>query len=665
MLKILRRFRLRTVLILAILFVITGGGIVSSVVVIELIGNTILTHAQNRVGQDMNAAWVIYGHELEDMSIIVRTASAYQRITEGLRKGIPNADTHPNEVESWMQTLMRQYDLDLLTLTDKNGVVVARSAPPYNKGDIRRNNPLVQRALEGEVVSSTEIIPREELAIEAEGLGRRAFMVVERTPKAKERLYTAETSGMMLLAASPVKDLNGNILGVLYAGKLLNRNYEIVDRIKDTVYKGETYRGKDVGASTIFQGDLRISTNIRKKNGQRAIGTLISAEVYDQVLENGRPWLGRAFVVKDWYISSYDPIRSMSGETIGIIHVGTLEQKYLDVRNRVIGTFLAIIVFGSAIGIFFSYHISNTVGKPIRRLVLATEELRQGHLSHRIHFTSFMELEQLAESFNDMSRQLDHTMKDMEIANEEISDLNHRYVEMLGFVTHELMHPLGILKGYLIMLLDGSLGPLDERQAGTLDIMRRNVETVINMARKYLHLSLIERGELELKRKNVKLFDDIVFPIVQDERSTLRINVMSLEIEGGDEMKDVVINADPTLLRIVFNNLLQNALKYGRKGGGITIGFRDEGAAFRFNVKNEGPGIPPDKLETIFGKFKRLERDVAGGIKGTGLGLFNSREIIEKHGGRMWAESVEGEYADFIFTLPKNVPETQPDTKNP
>mgnify|MGYP000098598624 CR=1 FL=1 len=136
---------------------------------------------------------------------------------------------------------------------------------------------------------------------------------------------------------------------------------------------------------------------------------------------------------------------------------------------------------------------------------------------------------------------------------------------------------------------------------------------------------------------------------------------MTLEIENGDCMKDVELFADPTLIHIVFNNLVQNALKYGRAGGRITIGFREQGDMYRFNVKNEGPGIPADKLEAVFEKFKRLDREISAGIKGTGLGLFNSREIVERHGGRMWAESVEGEYADFIFTLPKTAPAARPE----
>lgn len=660
--QLLRLLQLRTVLIIAVLFVIFGGGIVSSVVVIWQIGGTIVSNAQNRVGQDMNAAWAIYNYKLDNIRIRAEMIASYRSVSEMLRTGIPETPAHPNENEAFLQSIMQQNGLDFLTLTDKNGMVVARAAPPHGRDDVRSNNPLVKRALVGEVAASTEIMPKEDLTAEAAGLEHQAFMVIEPTEQAKPRLDKFETSGMVLMAAAPVKDLNGNILGVIYTGKLLNRNYEFVDEIKNTIYKDEKYHGKDVGTTTIFQGDLRISTNVMKKNGHRAIGTRVSAEVQDQVLENGRPWTGSAFVIKDWYITNYSPIYDSDHKIIGILCVGILRQKYLDIRNRVIAIFLAIVFIGSIIGIYYSYRISNTVNMPIQQLVNATEAIKQGDLSNKVRFTSFKELERLAESFNDMAGRLELMLKEKDVANREISRLNQHYIEMLGFVTHELKHPLGIFKGYLIMLLDGSLGALSPKQIDILSVMQRNAETVITMADKYLHMSKIERGELEVKKRPVMLFREIIFPLIQDERKYLETNEMTIELSDGGPEKDVEIKADPTLLQIVYNNLLQNAMHYGRRGGKITLSVREDDTQFLLSVRNEGLGIPPGQLETIFEKFMRLDRHIAGGIRGTGLGLFNSRFIVEKHGGRIWAESVEGEYADFIFTLPKYVPEEMLET---
>jgi signal transduction histidine kinase len=128
---------------------------------------------------------------------------------------------------------------------------------------------------------------------------------------------------------------------------------------------------------------------------------------------------------------------------------------------------------------------------------------------------------------------------------------------------------------------------------------------------------------------------------------------MKVEIEERDALQELQITADPILMRIVFSNLLTNAIKYGRAGGMIHIGYREDSDRYRFHVKNEGPGVPQDKLKTVFEKFVRIDYKELGKQLGTGLGLYNTKEIIEKHGGTIWAESEEGKGADFIFEIPK------------
>jgi hypothetical protein len=110
-----------------------------------------------------------------------------------------------------------------------------------------------------------------------------------------------------------IRDEDNKILGVLYAGIILNRNYEIVDKVKEIVFKDEKYKEKEVGTATIFQGDLRISTNVENENGKRAIGTRVSREVNQALLERGETWVDRAFVVNNWYISAYEPIKNING----------------------------------------------------------------------------------------------------------------------------------------------------------------------------------------------------------------------------------------------------------------------------------------------------------------------------------------------------------------
>ena len=105
----------------------------------------------------------------------------------------------------------------------------------------------------------------------------------------------------------------GQLLALLYGGDLLNRRYDLVDTIKRDVFPLERYRDRDIGTVTIFQGDLRISTNVTMEDGTRAVGTRLSETVCEAVLDRGGNWAAPAFVVNDWYITAYEPIRDPTG----------------------------------------------------------------------------------------------------------------------------------------------------------------------------------------------------------------------------------------------------------------------------------------------------------------------------------------------------------------
>lgn len=116
------------------------------------------------------------------------------------------------------------------------------------------------------------------------------------------------------------------------------------------------------------------------------------------------------------------------------------------------------------------------------------------------------------------------------------------------------------------------------------------------------------------------------------------------------------MSGDRELLRIVYKNFIDNAVKYGREGGTIRLGCTKSGENYTFEVWNDGDGLAPDKLAQLFNKFVRLHRDKET-TRSTGLGLFITKDIIEKHGGSVRAESREGEWISFKFTLPVPLPE--------
>ena len=627
--------------------VVVAGGIIALMLGIRLYGKSIFEQAQDRVANDLSAARMVYLQEVNTIETVVQMTAERFFIKEGL------AQSRFERVEQELQRVKTQNSFDLLTLTDPRGIVLLRIHNPPGRGDDLSEKDMIREALKGEPIAGTAILSAEDLAREGDSLVERACIDLVPTEQSKPRRLRCETSGMVLQAASPVTDESGRVLGVLCGGKVLNRNGTIVDRIRDTLFGEKTYRGRDVGTATIFLWDLRIATNVRTVDGERAIGTSVSSDVYERVLEQGGRYTGRAFVVHSSYITAYEPIRDTAGKIVGMLYVGILEQPFLDIRNEVIYAFLGVAVVGMIITFMLSVVLTKSITRPVNKLVKATRELSAGSFPSEVRVYSNDEIGHLADTFNSMSRDLCRTMEEKDAVNKNLLELNQRYLELLGFTTHELKQPLEVLNGYLIMLQNESIGTLTtSQQREAIGDMRINVTLMTDMIQKYLQLSKIESGELSVHRRRTKVYPEIVQPLLTGEEQRLASRKMALSFENREVLEHLELDVDPLLMRIVFSNLIDNAIKYGRKEGTITVGYSPHNGFHRFHVANEGSGIPPQFLNRVFEKFARIGK--AGNVKvmGTGLGLYNTRVIVEKHGGKIWVESEEGRWADFIFLIP-------------
>jgi two-component system NtrC family sensor kinase len=232
-------------------------------------------------------------------------------------------------------------------------------------------------------VSSTDIVDQPELVKESQQLATQASMEITPTPMAGPSAKTQIVSGMTLKGAAPVFTATGRFVGVMVGAVLINRNYEIVDKIRRTVFKEESYKGQQVGTATIFQDDVRISTNVRNADGSRAITTRVSAEVADAVLLRGDTWRSRAFVVNDWYISAYAPIGGLRGSTIGMLYVGTLERPYKDILWRNLYVFLGITILAMGLISIVAMKIANQISRPIRAMADAAKKITEGDYSQQ------------------------------------------------------------------------------------------------------------------------------------------------------------------------------------------------------------------------------------------------------------------------------------------
>jgi signal transduction histidine kinase len=265
----------------------------------------------------------------------------------------------------------------------------------------------------------------------------------------------------------------------------------------------------------------------------------------------------------------------------------------------------------------------------------------------------------LTRAFNAMVHQIQERNDRLGQMNDELSRMNealkkqnNSYMELLGFVVHELKTPINSITFGLSSMMAQSVGQLNERQQKLADIIMRNASYLNAMIRNYLDLSRIEKGELAISPSQVSLKEDVIDPITYQlgpQLAAARMVVLDQVPDG------VEVEVDLSLLRVVMNNLLGNAVKYGAADSQIQIQFADLGEWIQVGVRNEGPGVPAVNVDRLFRKFTETASRDKMGRKGAGLGLFITKEIIEKHGGMVWAEGEAGKWIRFSFRIPKTM----------
>ncbi len=639
------RIPITTKLILSHLAIIVLTSAIFTIAGIQLIGNRIVAEAQETVKRDLNSAREIYTDRLRQVNDIVRlTADRYIIIT-ALRSG------NINDAAVELLRIKQKENLDILTITDTSGTVLLRANNKDFVGDNQVGDELVAAVLRGRIpVAATSIISKEELLKESPLLAKQAYLKFIDTPMARVRNETEETSGMMLKAAAPIFDYDGNFLGVVYGGVLLNKNYDIVDGIKQTVFQGLKYKGEDVGTATIFQDDVRISTNVMNKDGSRAIGTRIMQEVYDQVIFNGQPWIGRAYVVNNWYITAYEPIEDLNRQRVGILYVGILEQKYLDIKTEIIFAFLTITIIGMLITMAFSYFISQRISIPIKKLVSASREIADGNLDAKVEIQSGDELGKLAYTFNKMGAALkerDEQLKEFTRKKIMESEKLALIGQLSANVAHELNNPLQGIVTYSHLLLESK--PAEDSEKDSLQKIVIQANRCRDIIRGLLDFSRQRKPDKTLCDVN-----DVLKGCISLLEKQAQFQNIQITYDLQADLPKAII--DPSQIERVFINLLVNAAEAMDGNGRLTLLTRfDPSERFiELEFADSGHGISRENLEKIFDPFFTT-KDTGHGV---GLGLAISYGIVKEHNGTISVESEIGKGTTFTVRLPVTVEES-------
>jgi two-component system phosphate regulon sensor histidine kinase PhoR len=228
-----------------------------------------------------------------------------------------------------------------------------------------------------------------------------------------------------------------------------------------------------------------------------------------------------------------------------------------------------------------------------------------------------------------------------------LKQLERTRQEFVANVSHELRTPLSLIKGYVETLLDGARNNPEVAER-FLKIIERNTQRLDLLIQDLLTISALESERIKLKLQPVELR-----PLVEKIFSDLKPPADNKNIELLDELPELTATADVNRLEQVLANLVDNAIKYGRAQGRVTVGGKklDDGKLEIF-VQDDGPGIPAESLDRVFERFYRVDKARSRDQGGTGLGLSIVKHIVQAHGGEVWVKSELGKGATFFFTLP-------------
>jgi signal transduction histidine kinase len=470
------------------------------------------------------------------------------------------------------------------------------------------------------------------------------------TRNAAPTARTNEDRAMVMLATAPVRASDGRPLGLLRGGVLLNRNLAFIDHINEIVYpKGALPFGSQ-GTATLFLDDVRISTNVRLfgGDGERAIGTRVSQAVREAALGRGETWLGRAFVVNDWYVSAYQPLTNAAGRRIGMLYVGFLESPFQRVKLSLLLGMGAVVLLLMALTMALALRWARRIFAPIERMTHTMQSVEAGDLAARAQVQDGTDelgrlaghLDRLLDTIDDKTRalqrshdELDHKVieRTRQLQSAQSQLIKSEKLAAIGQLTaglaHEVNNPIAVIQGNLDLMREtlgskakpvrAELKLVDEQ----IERMRLIVTRLLQYARPGEYAGYVEAVDIEQAiADSLVLVQHLLsrthIVVQRDARATRRALV------NRQELQQVLING------------IVNAIQAMPEGGTLTLASRDSGEAqIEIDIGDTGPGFPTGVENASFQPFVTTKKE------GTGLGLWISRSLLERYGGDLRARN--------------------------
>jgi signal transduction histidine kinase len=233
---------------------------------------------------------------------------------------------------------------------------------------------------------------------------------------------------------------------------------------------------------------------------------------------------------------------------------------------------------------------------------------------------------------------------------EKLAEANRLKSEFVGIVSHQLRTPLSNFRWCLELMMSGRINPVSQKQLEYFQILRENSERMQELIKDLLIISKLETANLPLKFSNFS-FKDLLESLIEEFRPYAKASNLEIELKiENSQLKN--IRSDSEKLKIVIENLLDNAIRYSQKKGRVKILAEKRNKNLYFQIDDEGIGIPKEDQKFIFQKFFRAKNAMITQTNGTGLGLYISKEIIKKLKGKIGFKSQEQKGSTFWFSIP-------------
>jgi signal transduction histidine kinase len=621
----------------------------------------------SKVNDDLTIAHQYLARILENTEEQLAAATKSARFQDLLKAQSYTSDP----LADFLKETAQAHGLDFLYVITGDGHVIA-SEYPMVSSSIRWNWPVISAALGGRPKTSIDVFEATELAGISPELARRARIELIPTVGSTPSTRKEETRGLVLQSASPLVLPDGR-RAAMVGGVLLNQNLAFVDAINDLIYHGSGLPQGSQGTVTLFLDDVRISTNVRLFENQRAIGTRVSAAVRNAVLDKGGTWLDSAFVVNDWYISGYEPILDSYNRRIGMLYAGFLQQPFTDAkRQTLLEIALAfLIAVAATVPLFLKWAAG--IFRPLERMSNTIAQVERGELGARagqieardeigqvaIHFDRL--LDQLHErdarlrQWNDeLNRRVEERTSKLQLANQQLEATTRQLImseklasigEITAGLAHDINNPIAVMQGNLEVIRD-LMGTRAEAANTEFRLIDEQLHRISEIVTRLLQFAKPQEYAGFAEQYDVAEIITDTLPLVEH-----LLNRTTIAVEK-EYRASRPISMNRTELQQVLVNLMVNAIHAMPDGGRLILRTcdRDEGLRHGVGIQiiDTGSGMAPDVMQRIFDPFFTTKRR-----EGTGLGLSISQMLVTRQGGKISVESEAGKGTTFSIWLPK------------